>query len=104
MTGGNSILPQTLNLTSLCNDGAIFEAYPNSFVENRECSITFDLSANSSSNEHINYKFTPSSNVFRVPLDKAPTSNTLYSVVLKCLLDNTGTYQYQKNAEKLVGM
>ena len=104
MTDGNSILPQTLNLTSLCNDGAIFEAYPNSFVENRECSITFDLSANSSSNEHINNKFTPSSNVFRVPLDKAPTSNTLYSVVLKCLLDNTGTYQYLKRAEKLVGM
>ncbi|XP_056018674.1 uncharacterized protein LOC125668520 isoform X3 [Ostrea edulis] len=42
-------------------------------------------------------------NVFRVPLERALHSKTLYSVVLKCLKDDDGTLQYSKLVDKFTG-
>lgn len=92
MTEGNSDIRTSLNLTSLCKDEAIFEVSPKNLIGNKSCTITFNLSQNSSNPLHMDYRFILSSSVFQVPLDTAPPSKTLYSVVLKCILFNTLPY------------
>lgn len=85
MTEGNSDKRSTLNLTSLCKDEAFFGVSEN-LIGNKSCAITFNLSQNRSNPLPVVYRFFLSSSVFRVPLDTAPPSKTLYNVVLTCIL------------------
>lgn len=85
MTEGNSDKRATLNLTSLCKDEAFFGVSEN-LIGNKSCAITFNLSQNRSNPLPVDYRFFLSSSVFRVPLDTAPPSKTLYNVVLTCIL------------------
>lgn len=94
MTEGNSDKRATLNLTSLCKDEAFFGVSDN-LIGNKSCTITFNLSQNRSNPLPVDYRFFLSSSVFRVPLDTAPPSKTLYNVVLTCILYNT--IQYMTN-------
>ncbi|XP_056018673.1 uncharacterized protein LOC125668520 isoform X2 [Ostrea edulis] len=105
MTAGSRFPPHlTLNLTSLCNDEAFFEAFPKYRVINSTCTISYSLNkASSHSVNANNFVFNSSSNVFRVPLERALHSKTLYSVVLKCLKDDDGTLQYSKLVDKFTG-
>lgn len=91
MTEGNSDKRATLNLTSLCKDEAFFGLSEN-VIGNKSCTITFNLSQNRSNPLPVDYRFFLSSSVFRVPLDTAPPSKTLYNVVLTCISYNTIHY------------
>ncbi|XP_011454860.3 uncharacterized protein [Magallana gigas] len=84
MTEGNSDKRATLNLTSLCKDEAFFGVSEN--LIGNKCTITFNLSQNRSNPLPVVYRFFLNSSVFRVPLDTAPPTKTLYNVVLTCIL------------------
>lgn len=101
MTEGNSDKRATLNLTSLCKDEAFFGVSDN-LIGNKSCTITFNLSQNRSNPLPVDYRFFLSSSVFRVPLDTASPSKTLYNVVLTCILYNT--IQYMTNELTFSGM
>lgn len=84
MTEGNSDKRATLNLTSLCKDEAFFGVSEN--LIGNKCTITFNLSQNRSNRLPVVYRFFLNISVFRVPLDTAPPTKTLYNVVLTCIL------------------
>ncbi|XP_062593688.1 uncharacterized protein LOC134255199 isoform X2 [Saccostrea cucullata] len=102
MTDGSSFYPHlNLNLTSLCNDEAIFEALPKYSIINSSCALSYINNrpiSNEVNNGKITYKFNASSNIFRIPLNG---EHILYNVVLNCVKDLERTSQFSNSIDKI---
>ncbi|XP_061168103.1 uncharacterized protein LOC133177034 [Saccostrea echinata] len=102
MTDGSSFFPHlSLNLTSLCNDEAIFEALPKYSIINSSCTILYNHNRtvlNDLNNGKVTYRFNASSNIFRIPLNG---EHVLYNVELKCMKNAGSTMQYSNSVDKI---